>query len=187
MSKTWYALQSARQAAVTPRTTRFLPLGLAAEVITGVVFDQHFRHISLRKQKADPAHRCVLHGLLRQLCRRNIKMLNALYLYGSSINAWQNYRVKWGLNQAFVIPTGRELVEMAKRADETPGNFPHCQLQWSQFLFSVLSNPFLILRCKKFHMEGFLILQNAFPYFIPVGIPDPPAYAPDYAQGTGHR
>ena len=27
----------------------------------------------LRKQKADPAHRCVLHGLLRQLCRRNIK------------------------------------------------------------------------------------------------------------------
>ena len=48
-----------------------------------------------------------------------LELLNALYLYGSSINAWQNYRVKWGLNQAFVIPTGRELVEMAKRADES--------------------------------------------------------------------
>lgn len=48
-----------------------------------------------------------------------LELLNALYLYGSSINAWQNYRVKWGLNQAFVIPTGKELVEMAKRADES--------------------------------------------------------------------
>ena len=48
-----------------------------------------------------------------------LDLLNALYLYGSSINAWQNYRVKWGLNQAFVIPTGRELVEMGKRAEES--------------------------------------------------------------------
>ena len=48
-----------------------------------------------------------------------LELLNALYLYGSSINAWQNYRVKWGLNQAFVIPTGHELVEMGKRAEES--------------------------------------------------------------------
>ena len=48
-----------------------------------------------------------------------LQLLNALYLYGSSINAWQNYRVKWGLSAAFVIPNRKELVEMARRADES--------------------------------------------------------------------
>ena len=48
-----------------------------------------------------------------------LELLNALYLYGSSINAWQNYRIKWGLNQAFIIPTRKELVEMGKRAGES--------------------------------------------------------------------
>ena len=48
-----------------------------------------------------------------------LDLLNVLYLYGSSINAWQNYRIKWGLNQAFVIPTRAELVEMGKRAEES--------------------------------------------------------------------
>ncbi|RHR06657.1 hypothetical protein DWX58_11875 [Pseudoflavonifractor sp. AF19-9AC] len=48
-----------------------------------------------------------------------LQLLNALYLYGSSINAWQNYRVKWGLSAAFVIPNRKELVEMACRADES--------------------------------------------------------------------
>ncbi len=48
-----------------------------------------------------------------------LELLNALYLYGSSINAWQNYRVKWGLSAAFMIPTRKELVGMAERSSES--------------------------------------------------------------------
>lgn len=48
-----------------------------------------------------------------------LELLNVLYLYGSSINAWQNYRVKWGLNAAFMIPTRQDLVGMAYRAGES--------------------------------------------------------------------
>lgn len=48
-----------------------------------------------------------------------LELLNSLFLYGSSINAWQNYRMKWGLSPAFRIPSRKELVDMAARADES--------------------------------------------------------------------
>ncbi|MPN60296.1 hypothetical protein SDC9_208024 [bioreactor metagenome] len=48
-----------------------------------------------------------------------LELLNSLYLYGSSINAWQNYRMKWGLSSAFRIPTRKEMVDMAGRASES--------------------------------------------------------------------
>lgn len=46
-----------------------------------------------------------------------LSLLNTLYLYGSSINAWQNYRIKWGLGMAFPIPTREELRAMGARAN----------------------------------------------------------------------
>ena len=46
-------------------------------------------------------------------------LLNALSLYGSCVNAWQNYRVKWGLGFAYRIPTREELLDRGARALES--------------------------------------------------------------------
>jgi hypothetical protein len=48
-----------------------------------------------------------------------LSLLNALYLYGSNVNAWQNYRIKWGLGMAFPIPAKAELLKLGERAGES--------------------------------------------------------------------
>ena len=48
-----------------------------------------------------------------------LSLLNALYLYGSSMNGWYHHYMKWGLGQAFRIPTGEELLEMGSRNTES--------------------------------------------------------------------
>jgi hypothetical protein len=48
-----------------------------------------------------------------------VALLNSLYLYGSCINAWQNYRVKWGVSLAFPIKNKEDLKDMGSRADES--------------------------------------------------------------------
>ena len=48
-----------------------------------------------------------------------LKLLNALYLYGSNMNAWIHHYMKWGIGQAFRIPTREELVDMGSRNVES--------------------------------------------------------------------
>lgn len=48
-----------------------------------------------------------------------MSLMNTIYLYGSSINAWQNYRIRWGLNAAFMIRTKEDLKGMGSRAEES--------------------------------------------------------------------
>lgn len=44
-----------------------------------------------------------------------LSLLNSLYLYGSSMNGWYHHYMKWGLGQAFRIPSKEELLEMGSR------------------------------------------------------------------------
>ena len=46
-------------------------------------------------------------------------LMNAVYLYGSSINAWQNYMFKWGLNSAFMIQTKDDLNDMGSLSSDS--------------------------------------------------------------------
>ncbi len=48
-----------------------------------------------------------------------LKLLNSLYLYGSNMNAWIHHYMKWGIGQAFRIPTKEELVDMGTRNVES--------------------------------------------------------------------
>ena len=45
-------------------------------------------------------------------------LLTALWFYGSAVNAWCQYRVKWGLGLAFPIPKKEDLEYMGSRASE---------------------------------------------------------------------
>ncbi|MCI8551788.1 MAG: hypothetical protein HFF56_02160 [Lawsonibacter sp.] len=48
-----------------------------------------------------------------------LSLLNSLYLYGSSMNGWYHHYMKWGLGQAFRIPSKEELLEMGSRNIES--------------------------------------------------------------------
>jgi hypothetical protein len=48
-----------------------------------------------------------------------LKLLNSLYLYGSNMNAWIHHYMKWGIGQAFRIPTREELLDMGTRNVES--------------------------------------------------------------------
>jgi len=48
-----------------------------------------------------------------------LSLLNSLYLYGSSMNGWYHHYMKWGLGQAFRIPTKEELLDMGSRNVES--------------------------------------------------------------------
>lgn len=48
-----------------------------------------------------------------------LSLLNSLYLYGSSMNGWYHHYMKWGLGQAFRIPTKEELLDMGSRTVES--------------------------------------------------------------------
>ena len=48
-----------------------------------------------------------------------LKLLNSLYLYGSNMNAWIHHYMKWGIGQAFRIPTKQELADMGTRNVES--------------------------------------------------------------------
>lgn len=45
-------------------------------------------------------------------------LLTALWFYGSAVNAWCQYRIKWGLGLAFPAPTREDLEYMGSRAHE---------------------------------------------------------------------
>ena len=48
-----------------------------------------------------------------------LQLLNSLYLYGSNMNAWIHHYMKWGIGQAFRIPTREELLDMGMRNVES--------------------------------------------------------------------
>lgn len=48
-----------------------------------------------------------------------LALIDSLYLYGSCINAWQNYRVKWSIGQAFHIPHKDDLAYLGTCADKS--------------------------------------------------------------------
>lgn len=47
-----------------------------------------------------------------------LSLLNALWFYGSAVNAWCQYRMKWGLGLAFHVNHRDDLKYMGTRAGE---------------------------------------------------------------------
>ncbi len=47
-----------------------------------------------------------------------LSLLNSLYLYGSSMNAWTHHFFKWAIGQATPIPTKEDCIAIGKAADK---------------------------------------------------------------------